>query len=102
MKRGLNRVGLQLSPQVRERMKEIAALHGAGNLEVFGSAARGELRTDSDIDLLLDIVGHTPPWFPGGLATDLESLLGRPVQVVIRRSLSPLIRESALRDCRPL
>ena len=93
---------LLLSPQIRERMKEIAARHGAGNLEVFGSAARGELQADSDIDLLLDIVGRTPPWFPGGLTADLESLVGRPVQVVIRRSLSPLIRESALRDCRPL
>ncbi len=91
-----------LSPHIRERVKEIAARHGAGNLELFGSAARGELRADSDIDLLLDIVGTTSPWFPGGLAADLEALLGRPVQLVVRRSLSPLIRESVLRDCRPL
>jgi len=93
---------LQLPSPVRERMIEIAARHGAANLELFGSAARGELRPDSDIDLLLDIVGQTPPWFPGGLAVELEGLLGRPVQLVVRRSLSPLIRESALRDSRPL
>ncbi|MGD1072403.1 MAG: nucleotidyltransferase domain-containing protein [Bryobacteraceae bacterium] len=91
-----------LPPLVREKMIEIAARHGAGNLELFGSAARGELRPDSDVDLLLDIVGPTPPWFPGGLAVELEGLLGRPVQLVIRRSLSPLIRESALGDSRPL
>ena len=90
------------APEVREKIREIAARHGAGNLEVFGSAARGELRPDSDIDLLLDIVGQTTPWFPGGLALDLEELLGRPVQLVIRRSLSPLIRNSVLRDSRPL
>ncbi len=93
---------LELPPPVREKIVEIAARHGAGNLELFGSAARGELRPDSDIDLLIDIVGQTPPWFPGGLAVELEDLLGRPVQLVIRRSLSPLIRESALRDSRPL
>jgi hypothetical protein len=91
-----------LPAPVREKMIEIAAMHGAGNLELFGSAARGELRPDSDIDLLLDVIGPTTPWFPGGLAVELEGLLGRPVQLVIRRSLSPLIRESALRDSRPL
>jgi uncharacterized protein len=88
--------------QVREQLIAIASRHGAGNLELFGSAARGELRPDSDVDLLLDIVGPTPPWFPGGLVIELEGLLGRPVQLVIRRSLSPLIRDSALRDSRPV
>lgn len=88
--------------QVREKMLEIAARHGAGNLAVFGSAARGELRPGSDIDLLLDIVGETSPWFPGGLANEFEQLLGRPVQLVIRRSLSSLISESTLRDGTPL
>jgi predicted nucleotidyltransferase len=41
-------------------MKEIAARHGAGNPELFGSAARGELRPDSHVDVLPDIVGQTP------------------------------------------
>ena len=76
MNRVIHTVELLLSPQIRERMKEIAARHGAGNLEVFGSAARGDLRADSDIDLLPDIVGRTPPWFPGGLTADLETLVG--------------------------
>jgi predicted nucleotidyltransferase len=83
-------------------MLEIAARHGAGNLAIFGSAARGELRPDSDVDLLLDIVGETSPWFPGGLANEFRQLLGRPVQLVIRRSISPLIVDSALRDSVPL
>jgi predicted nucleotidyltransferase len=93
---------LPLPRPVREKMIEIAARHGAGNLEVFGSAARGELSPDSDIDLLIDIVGQTPPWFPGGLAVELEGLLGRSVQIGIRRSLSPFIREAVLSDSRPL
>jgi predicted nucleotidyltransferase len=83
-------------------MLEIAARHGAGNLAVFGSAARGELRPESDVDLLIDIVGETSSWFPGGLASELRQLLGRPVHLVIRRSISPLIGDSALRDSVPL
>jgi hypothetical protein len=33
----------------------------------FGSVARGEAREDSDVDLLIGIVGPTSRWFPGGL-----------------------------------
>lgn len=46
-------------------IKSIAAKHGAGNVRVFGSVTRGEARPDSDVDLLIDIVGPTTPWFPG-------------------------------------
>ena len=90
---------------VRDKQSEIqsiAARHGAGNLRVFGSVARGEARPDSDVDFLIDIVGPTPPWFPGGLLADLETALGRRVDIVIARSLHPLIRESVLREAVPL
>ena len=47
----------------QSEIQSIAAKHGAGNLRVFGSVARGDAREDSDIDLLIDIVGPTTPWF---------------------------------------
>ena len=96
---------MKVAEQLRERREEIlrvATKHGAGNVLVFGSVARGEETTGSDVDLLVDITGEPGPWFPGGLVADLEKLLGRPVQVVIRRSLSPLIRDSVLKDASPL
>jgi predicted nucleotidyltransferase len=83
-------------------IRSIAAKHGAGNVRVFGSVARGEARPDSDVDLLIDIVGPTTPWFPGGLLNDLEALLGKRVDVVIARSLNPANRETVLRDVVPL
>jgi len=86
----------------REEVLRVVARHGAGNVFVFGSVARGEERHDSDVGLLVDVVGEPGPWFPGGLVADLEDLLGRQVQVVIRRSLSPLIRDSVLKDASPL
>ena len=86
----------------REEVLRVAARHGAGNVRVFGSAARGEETLESDLDILVDVTGETTPWFPGSLVADLEHLLGRRVQVVIRRSLSPLIRESVLREAVPL
>jgi hypothetical protein len=92
-------------PTLRERREEIlrvAARHGAGNVFLFGSFARGQETAASDVDLLVDVTGETTSWFPGSLVADLEQLLERPVQVVIRRSLSPLIRESVLREAIPL
>ncbi len=96
---------MKAAEQLREKREEIlriAARHGAGNVWIFGSVVRGDETTSSDLDLLVDVTAETSPWFPGGLVADLEDLLNRPVQVVIRRSLSPLIRETVLREALPL
>ena len=86
----------------RDEILRVAALHGAGNVLLVGSVARGEDPVDSDVDLLVDVTGDTTPWFPGSLVADLEELLGQRVQVVIRRSLNPLIRDAVLREAVPL
>lgn len=86
----------------QSEIQSIAAKHGAGNLRVFGSVARGDARENSDVDILIDIVGPTTPWFPGGLLSDLEAALGRSVDIVIARSLHPLLRESVLKEAVPL
>ena len=96
---------MTLADQIWGKRKEIietAARHGAGNVRLFGSAARGDDMPDSDADFLVEITGETTPWFPGSLVADLEGLLGRRVQVVIQRSLSPYIRDAVLREARPL
>jgi uncharacterized protein with HEPN domain len=48
------------------------------------------------------VTGDTTPWFSGSLLADLERLLGQRVQAVIRRSLSPPIRDAVLREAVPL
>jgi hypothetical protein len=48
------------------------------------------------VDLLIDIVGPTTPWFPGALLNDLEKALGHKVDVVVARSLNPLLPDSVL------
>jgi len=86
----------------REDILRVAERHGAGNVRIFGSVARGDDTPDSDVDLLVDVTGETTPWFPGSLVADLEQVLKRRVQVVIHRSLSPLIRDAVLREAVPL
>lgn len=86
----------------RDEILRVVSLHGAGNVMLFGSVARGEDTPASDVDLLVDVTGETAPWFPGSLVAELEQLLGQRVQIVIRRSLSPLIRNTVLREAVPL
>ena len=66
----------QLLHQKRDDIKDIAARHGAYNIRVFGSVARGDAGPDSDIDFLIDAGLTTSSWFPAGLILDLEDLIG--------------------------
>ncbi len=92
----------KLLREKREDIYRIAASHGARNLRVFGSCARGDAGPLSDVDLLVDAAAPTSSWFPAGLIVDLEDLLGCRVDIVTERGLDPLIRERVLREAVPL
>jgi predicted nucleotidyltransferase len=86
----------------RDEVQRIAAKHGARNIRVFGSVARGEARQDSDIEFLVDTGPVTSSWFPAGLVLDLEEILGCRVEVVTEGGLSPLIKDRVLQEALPL
>ena len=86
----------------REEILRICALHGARNVRVFGSMARGDAGPQSDVDLLIEVGAETSPWFPGGLVAELEELLGRRVQVVTERGLDDMLRDRVLDEAVPL
>ena len=92
----------QLLQDKREEILQIAKKHGATNIRVFGSAARGEAGAESDIDLLVDAQPVHSPWFPGGLLADLEELLGCKVDIVEPDGLHWYIREKVLSEAVPL
>ena len=92
----------ELLHQKRDVILQIAARHGAHNVRLFGSVARGEAGPESDIDLLVE-KGSTPSsWFPAGLVLDLQDVLGRPVEVVTEKGLNPHLRDRVLREAVPL
>jgi len=82
----------------REEVFEVAKKHGVTSIRVFGSVVRGEETGDSDIDILVTTGPNTSPWFPAGLILDLESLLGRPIDIVTESGLNPLLREEVLSE----
>lgn len=86
----------------REEVLRIAERHGARNVRVFGSVARGEATRDSDVDFLVDMEPGRSLFDLGGLLVDLQELLGRRVDIVTERGLRPRLRERVLRDAMPL
>src|SRR5687768_383825 len=71
----------------RDEIVDLAAAHGASNVRVFGSVARGTSEAGSDIDLLVDFEPGRTLVDQIGLWRDLEALLGVSVDVVSARGL---------------
>ena len=87
---------------IRGRAVSVFKKHGVKRARVFGSFARGEARSDSDIDLLVLCKDRTSLWDFIGLREDLTERLGRPVDVVSENNVIPYFRASIYRDLKPL
>ena len=95
---------LGIADFIRDKRDEIIALaaqHNVYNVRVFGSAARDELRADSDVDFLVSGLENAP-WGGGSLLVALEKLLNRRVDLVSEEDLHPLMRPYVLKEARPL
>ncbi len=86
----------------REEILRVAAKHGARNVRVFGSVARGQADEESDIDLLVEMEPGRSLLDRGALWADLQELLGCKVDVVSDRGLKARIRGRVLREATPL
>ena len=93
----------QLLQEKREEILTIAEKHGAFNVRIFGSVAKGEETETSDIDFLIDYdLNKISPWFPGGLLMDLQDLLGCKVDIITEKGLSKFIKNRVLEEAKPL
>src|SRR5512140_607201 len=81
----------------REAIVRIAARHGATQVRLIGSVARGDARSDSDVDLLVTWSEGTSLLDQAALMLELESLLGRKVDIASDGWVKPSIRESVYR-----
>jgi len=92
----------QLVKRKREEILRVSAQHGARNVRIFGSVARGEADETSDIDFLVEMEPGRSLLDLGGLHADLEALLGRKVDVVTDGGIYWLLRRRILKEARPL
>jgi len=92
----------ELLQQKRDEIIKIASRHGAKNIRVFGSSARSEAGSDSDIDFLIDLESDRSLFDLGELLLELQELLGRKVDVVTEDSIYWLLRRRILKEAVPL
>ncbi len=90
-----------LGRRLRQRRRLViacAARHGASNVRVCGSAARGEDRPDSDVDLVVDLDRSAGLFELEALRRELSEILGVAVDVAPSDSLRPRVREEVKRE----
>ena len=91
--------------ELRQKKAEVAALasrFGARNLRVFGSVVRGEDRSDSDVDLLVEFEPGRGLFAQSRLMRELEGLLGFKVDVISENGLRSRVRSHVLQEALPL
>jgi uncharacterized protein len=88
----------ELLKEKREEILAIAAKHGAYNVRVFGSVARGEATDKSDVDFLVEIEQGRTLLDQISLIQNLEDLLGRKVDVAEPDNLHKFIKDRVLKE----
>jgi predicted nucleotidyltransferase len=91
-------IDLQSLRARREEILGCAAEHGAGDVRVFGSLARGDATLESDVDLLVRMEPGRSLLDLVGLWQDLEDLLGVQVDVLSEGGVNPYLRERIYTD----
>lgn len=89
--------------EVTRRIGEVRSAilaEGATALYVYGSRARGDHRSDSDLDVFVDFEPGTGFSLLeiAGIKITLEGVLGLDVHVTTRASLHPLLRDAIERE----
>ena len=69
-----------------------ASRHGASNVRLFGSVARRSDTPSSNVDILIDLAEDRGFSDFLALAEELEELIGRKVDLVTSRGLSPYLK----------
>ena len=82
----------------RAQLLAAAQLRHAHDVRLFGSIARGQDTTDSDVDILVTLDEHARPLDLLSLACDAEDILGVRVDVGTLENLRPEVRHDALDD----
>ena len=87
-----------LSIHKEEILERFAKRDKLSNLRVFGSVARGEDTSDSDIDFLVTTAPDATLLDIGGLCADLEEFFGEHFDVIEEDSLPTKFKDQVLRE----
>jgi predicted nucleotidyltransferase len=88
----------QIRSTISRERKYLSERYHVGSLELFGSHSRGEPNEDSDIDLLVEFTDTIDLFDFIGLEQYLSDVLGKKVDLVMKGSIKPQLRERILRE----
>ena len=84
-----------------EKIAQICRKYGVKEMAIFGSAARGEMRPDSDVDIFVEFYPEVRiGWEFFDLEEELAQVFARKVDLGTKRILKPWIRHEVMRDAR--
>ena len=99
-----NTIQLGIVQVDKAKLADLCRRYHVRELSIFGSAARGDVMPESDIDLLVEFLpdAKVDLFDYSGLMLDLSKLIGCKVDLVSKKGLKPLIRDSVLKEARPV
>jgi predicted nucleotidyltransferase len=84
-----------------DKIADLCRRHGIQELSVFGSAARGDMGPESDIDIMVEFFpGVVHGWDYFGIETELAQMFGRHVDLATKKWLKPDLRARILPEAR--
>jgi predicted nucleotidyltransferase len=86
----------------RAAILSLAARYGVTKVRLFGSVVRGAAGPQSDVDVLVDFEAGRSLLDQVGFEQDLQTLLGRKVDVVVEGGISPYLEDRILQEAQPL
>ncbi len=88
--------------EIRKKVLPILQHHRIKKAALFGSSVRGEMREDSDIDILVEIEDNISLLDFVGIKLELEEILRRKVDLVEYSTIKPFLKEKIIREQVPL
>ena len=84
--------------EIQQKILPILERYGATRVGLFGSCVRGEMKEDSDIDILVEIGRDISLFDFVGLKIEIEEALGRKVDLVEYDTIRPFLRDRILNE----
>ena len=88
--------------QIKTKVYPVFKKFRVSKSAVFGSIARGEAKKNSDIDILVQLPADSSLLDLIALKIELEKKLGKNVDLLTYKSISPLLKATVLKDQIPL
>lgn len=84
--------------EIKRKILPILQRYGVKRVGLFGSYVRGDMREDSDIDILVEIEKDISLLDFVGLKLEIEEALGKKIDLVEYNTIKPLLKERILKE----